>query len=286
MESIKKPLDCHIHPATREYVELSLAPFREALKSYFRLSLESLSVEEMVEDLEAQGVRGILLGWDAETKTGAEPLSNDWVSQVVQRFPKVFVAGFAGVDPHKRGAFEEMQRAIFELGLKGFKFHPSAQEFYPNDRAFYPLFAFCCEQKVPVLFHTGMTGLGAGMPGGGRIRHKYARPIPHLDDLAADFPELTIIAAHPSWPFQEEMLAVCLHKPNVFMDLSGWSPKYFPESLKREIAGRLNEKALFGSDYPFIRPKRWLKDFELLPLSEGQRENILFRNAERVLKIS
>src|SRR5262249_19337089 len=136
---------------------------------------------------------------------------------------------------------------------------------------------------IPALFHTGTNGLGAGMPGGGGIKLDYTRPI-YLDALAADVPSLTIIGAHPSWPWEQEMIAILQHKPNVYNDLSGWSPKCIPPSLLNEAAGRLNAKFLFGSDYPFVTPDRWLADFAKLDgWSNEARANVLYRNGQRVL---
>lgn len=281
----EKPLDIHLHPSTENYLNGCLRPFLEDLKAFFKLSLVPMTEEAMVEDIRKQNIQAVLLGWDCETATGCPPLSNQWIGEMVARYPETFVLGFGSVDPYKKDALDEMKRCFYDYGLKGFKFHPSAQKFFPNDKRFYHLFEFCQEKKLPVLIHTGMTGLGAGMSGGGGIKIKYTKPVPCIDDLAADFPELTIIAAHPSWPFQEEMIAIALHKANVYIDLSGWSPKYFPESLKREMKGRLNKKVLFGSDYPFLRPERWLKDFEKLEMEKEKRENVLFRNAWKILDL-
>jgi predicted TIM-barrel fold metal-dependent hydrolase len=136
---------------------------------------------------------------------------------------------------------------------------------------------------VPALFHTGTNGLGAGTPGGMGIKLDYTRPI-YLDSLAADFPGLTIIGAHPSWPWHEEMIAAMQHKTNIFNDLSGWSPKRIPETLLREAATRLQDRFLFGSDYPFITPQRWLKDFEPLTYFTPEvREKLMWRNAQKLL---
>ena len=154
-------------------------------------------------------------------------------------------------------------RELIERGVRGFKFHPNTQAFWPNDRAFYPLYEVIAEAGLIALFHTGTTGIGAGMPGGGGVRLKYSNPMA-VDDVAADFPELDIILAHPSFPWQDEALAIAIHKPNVYIDLSGWSPKYFPENLVRYTNTLLKHKMLFGSDYPLITPDRWLADFEKL----------------------
>ena len=139
---------------------------------------------------------------------------------------------------------------------------------------------------VPVLFHTGFAAAGPGYPGGAGFKLKYSAPIPRIDDIAADFPDLTIIMAHPSWPWIEEQIAVTLHKANVFLDLSGWSPRFIPESLVREADTRLRDKVLFGSDYPYLPPDRWLKEFESLPIRDEVRSKIVLANAKRVLKIA
>ena len=114
--------------------------------------------------------------------------------------------------------------------VRGLKLHPPLQQFFANDRAAYPLYEVFAEAKLPVLFHTGHSGIGTGQPGGGGIRLKYGHPMP-IDDVAVDFPDLPIVMAHPSFPWQDEAISICLHKPSVYIDLSGWSPKYFPPTL-------------------------------------------------------
>ncbi len=243
-----------------------------------------VDVQEVLELYRRNDVVAVPIGWDEETRTGRPPLDNDIVAKQVAENPEVFISGWACVDPWKgAAAVREAERAIKELGLLGLKFQQAAQAFFPNDRRFYPLWEKCVELKIPVLFHLGTTGYGANQPGGAGIRLKYTQPIPYLDDVAADFPELTIVGAHPAWPWQEEMLAIVLHKTNVHIDLSGWSPKYFPESLKRDVNGRLQDRVMFGSDHPFIPLERWLADFE----GEGYKpevvEKVLYKNAQRIL---
>ncbi len=180
----------------------------------------------------------------------------------------------------------EVERAVTELGLKGLKLHPIVQAFYLNDRRFYPLWETCSALKIPLLIHTGTTGVGAGVPGGNGLKLKYARPIPYIDDIAADFPDLTIIGAHPSWPWQEEMLALAVHKTNVYIDLSGWSPKYFSPSLIKYTNTLLQDRVLFGSDYPFLSPERWISDFEKVGFKPEIWDKILLENARRLLGLS
>jgi len=159
---------------------------------------------------------------------------------------------------------------------------PSVQAFEPNDRAVYPLYAELEALGVPALFHTGQTGIGSGLPGGRGIKLRYSRPM-LLDDVAADFPQLATIMAHPSVPWQDEAIAVAQHKANVYIDLSGWSPKYFPPQLVRAANTFLKTKVLFGSDYPLIRPERWISDFAALDIKDEVRPLIMKDNAAGLL---
>ena len=199
-------------------------------------------------------------------------------------FPDVLIP-FASIDPAngKMGA-KEARRLIKDYKVKGFKFHPSTQQFYPNDRKAYVLYEAIAEAGLPALFHTGQTGVGAGMRGGGGIRLKYSNPM-YVDDVAVDFPDMPIILAHPSFPWQEEALSVATHKPQVYIDLSGWSPKYFPPILVQYANSLLRHKVLFGSDYPALSPDRWLADFEKINIKPEVRPLILKENAIKLLKL-
>jgi predicted TIM-barrel fold metal-dependent hydrolase len=245
---------------------------------------DTRGVGEMADHYRQIDVLALPIAWDEETRSGRPRLDNDTLARIVKENSDVFISGWACIDPWKgQMAIKEAEHTIKDLGLLGLKFQQDAQAFYPNDRRFYPLWEKCVELKAPVMFHMGTTAYGVGQPGGAGIHLKYAQPIPYLDDVAADFPNLTIIGAHPAWPWQEEMLAIVLHKSNVFIDLSGWSPKYFPESLKREVNGRLQDRALFGSDHPFVPVDRWLSDFEKEVYKPEVVEKVLYKNAQRIL---
>jgi uncharacterized protein len=276
-----RAIDMHIHPFAPGSGGLS-----EAQRRYFRSTITHETAEEMAEYYEKLDIFGVLLTIDSRTISGSPPaVSNDYLSELVRLYPRQFIA-FGSVDPWTgKEALNEAERCVLELGLRGLKFHPSIQRFFPDDERFYPLWEKASELGVPVLFHSGMTGIGAGTPGGGGIKTKYCRPIPHIDDIAADFPDLTIIMAHPAFPWVEEQLAVLVHKPNVFMDLSGWSPKYFDPMIVQYANTRIPDKFLFGSDYAMISPERWLSDFEEAPFSAEVRPRILLENARRVLKL-
>ena len=224
----------------------------------------------------------VVFSVDAESQMGVPGVPNEEVAKAAADNPDVMIP-FASIDPAKgRAGVNQARRLVADFGMRGFKFHPSVQAFYPNDRAVYPLYAAIEEMGLPALFHTGQTGIGAGVPGGGGIRLKYSNPL-FLDDVAADFPGLTIILAHPSFPWQDEALAVATHKPLVHIDLSGWSPKYFPANLVQYANTLLQDKVLFGSDYPLLTPDRWLADFDALPIKPEVRPKILKENAARLL---
>ena len=252
------------------------------LEHHFRMEMRVRTVEEMAADFE--GLRGVLLAWDAETFSGRPAVTNDFVVSVCRRYPDRFIP-FGSVDPLKgEAAIAEARRAVRELSVKGFKFHPAAQGFRPSDPRHFPLFEEIAGLHVPCLFHAGTTGLGAGTPGGSGIALAPVQPI-QFDTLAAAFPTLVIVCAHPAWPWQSEMNAVAAHKANLYIDLSGWAPKYFPPELTRELGRGLQDKALFGTDYPFILPERWLREFETFDLPPDVKEKILWRNAERLLDL-
>jgi uncharacterized protein len=279
-----RAIDVHVHPSTEEGLA-AWGPLLEATETYFRTKIATRAVDEMADEFRRDDVLAVLLGWDAETATGVPPLTNDAVAACVERHPDAFL-GFAGVDPWKgKAAVAELRRAVTDLGLKGLKVHPSAQAFAPNDPRHYPLWEAAAELGVPVLFHTGTTGLGAGIPGGGGVKLGFSRPI-FLDDVAADFPELTIVGAHPSWPWQDEMLAVAQHKANLWIDLSGWSPRKWAPELTAAVLGPLQDRALFGTDYPFITFTKWLDAFRSHGPSPEVEEKVLRGNATRLLGIA
>jgi predicted TIM-barrel fold metal-dependent hydrolase len=216
-----------------------------------------------------------------ERLSGRPQLSNDEVADFAEAHPDIAIA-FASIDPHRGADGVREARRLVESGrAHGLKLHPPLQEFEPNDRLAYPLYEVFAAAKLPVLFHTGHSGIGTGMPGGGGIRLKYGHPMP-IDDVAVDFPEMPIILAHPSFPWQDEAISICLHKPTVYIDLSGWSPKYFSPTLVQYANTLLKHKVLFGSDYPLITPDRWLSDLEKTAIRDDVRPLILKENAVRL----
>ncbi len=278
-----KAIDVHCHLSTRPQYE-AWGEYLAAMERYYKFKPATRTEEEMAAELRRADVKACIIAWDAEAGTGHPRLSNDYVADLVRRFPDTFLGGWAMVDPWKgREALHEAERALTKLNLLGIKFQSTAQAFFPDDQRFYPLYELCQSLGKAVQFHTGTTGFGAGTPGGMGLKLKYCRPIPHLDDVAADFPRLTIIACHPSWPWQDETIAVVLHKANVHMEMSGWSPKYFTEPLKREIRGRLQDRVMFGSDYPVLGYERLFRDWESEGYPAEVLEKVYLKNAQRIL---
>jgi uncharacterized protein len=253
----------------------------DAAARYFGGAPEQPTAQEVADYYRERRMAAIVFIVDDEAGMGRRRLGNDEVLAAAEANPDVLIP-FGSIDPHKGKLGVREARELIDRGVRGFKFHPNIQAFSPDDRAFYPLYETIAEAGLIALFHSGTTGIGAGMPGGGGVKLKYSNPM-LVDDVAADLPELDIILAHPSFPWQEEALAVATHKPNVYIDLSGWSPKYFPEILVQYINTRLKDKMLFGSDYPLITPDRWLADFEKLPIRDEVRPLVLKENAARLL---
>jgi predicted TIM-barrel fold metal-dependent hydrolase len=228
------------------------------------------------------GMAAVVFTVDAGTATGHPALSSERIAEEAADHADVLLP-FGSVDPLRgEAAVEQAQRLVTEHGVRGFKFHPSLQGFSPDDPAYRPLWAAIEQLGVPALFHTGQNGIGAGLPGGRGIKLRYSNPI-LLDDVAADFPALQVILAHPSVPWQAEAISMATHKANVHIDLSGWRPKYFPPELVRAAGGMLRHKVLFGSDYPLITPERWREDVATLGLPDEVLPGILKGNAARLL---
>jgi uncharacterized protein len=276
-------IDVHTHAwKSALAVEEKPTESQEAMGRYFRYQPQHATVPEMAAYYRKLKMAFVVFTVDSPKEP--RKISNEEVAELANQNADVAIP-FASVNPH-RGAegVELAKRLIREHRVKGFKFHPTVQEFFPNDRLAYPLYEAIAEAKLPALFHTGQTGVGAGTPGGGGLRLKYSNPM-LLDDVAADFPDMPIVLAHPSFPWQEEALSVATHKPQVYIDLSGWSPKYFPPILVQYANTLLKDKILFGSDYPVITPERWMEEFEKLPIKPEVKPLILKANAARLLRL-
>ena len=267
--------DVHVHlEHTGEATEVD-----KKAASYFKGAADR-DPQTMAEYYRSRHMAFIVFTVD-ETLSGVPRRSNDEVVEFAAKNADVAIP-FASINPNRGAEGVREARRLVDGGLvKGLKLHPPIMEFWPNDRLAYPLYEVFAAAKLPVVFHTGHSGIGTGMRGGGGIRLKYGDPMP-IDDVAVDFPDLPIVMAHPSFPWQDEAISICLHKPQVYIDLSGWSPKYFSPTLIQYANTLLKEKVMFGSDYPMLTPDRWMADFEKAPFRDDVRPLILKENALRI----
>ncbi len=269
-------IDTHVHLEPQDDSRAA----DQAAKKYFGDSGAARDWNSLAEYYRSHKI-GCVVFPVQEKLTGKEQIPNERVAEFAAKHSDIMIA-FASIDPTRGAeAVAEAKRLVAAGGIRGLKLHPPLQQFFPNDRIAYPLYEVFAEAKLPVLFHTGHSGIGTGMPGGGGVRQKYGNPI-HIDDVAVDFPDMPIIMAHPSFPWQDEALSVCLHKPTVYIDLSGWSPKYFPPNLIQYANTLLKHKMLFGSDYPLITPERWMADFAKIDIRPEVRPLILKENAAKL----
>ena len=243
------------------------------------------TIDETAAHYREKNIAAVIFPVDAERETGYRRYNNYEVADACAKNDDILIP-FASIDPAKgKLGAHEARDLVKNHGVQGFKFHPTMQGFYPNDRSAYVLYEAIAETGKPALFHTGQTGVGSGMRGGNGMRLKYSNPM-YMDDLAVDFPDMPIILAHPSFPWQEEALSVAQHKPNVYIDLSGWSPKYFPKILVQYANRMLKKKMLFGSDWPMIAPEKWLDAFDQADFRDDVRPLILKENAMRLLGVT
>lgn len=279
-------IDVHVHIEVDAQGRRSLPDaYLDAAARYFGAHPEAPTIDEIADDYRERNMAAVVFTVDAERFLRHPPLVAEEVAAGASRHPDVLIP-FASVDPHKGEAGAEyFERLVTEHGVRGLKLHPSLQDFAPNDRSAYPLLEVAQTHRVPVVIHTGQTGIGSGMPGGGGIRLRLSDPM-LIDDVAVDFPDLDIVMAHPSVPWQDAAIAVAQHKPRVWIDLSGWSPKYFPPQLVRAANSFLQDKVLFGSDHPLLSPDRWMKAFDQLDIKPEVRPKLLRDNAIRLLQLT
>ena len=255
--------------------------YDRAADKYFR-SNRRPTIDESVAYYRERKVGLVMFTVDAEAKMGRRRIPNEEIAEAASKNSDMMIA-FASIDPHKgKMGAREARRLVEEHGARGFKFHPTVQDFMPNDKMAWPIYEVINEYKLPAIFHSGHSGIGSGMRCGGGLRLQNSNPM-LLEDVAMAFPDMQIVIAHPSWPWQDEALSLALHKPNIWIDLSGWSPKYFPPQLVQYANTLLADRMLFGSDFPLITPDRWMADFEEAGFKDRVKPGILKGNAMRLL---
>jgi predicted TIM-barrel fold metal-dependent hydrolase len=284
-----KAIDVHVHAGVSGKVPReSSGPTRDDTLARMtqRSGVGGQTPDETAEFYRQRNVACVMWGVDTGGTRASRPgsVGNDEMLEAAARHPDVFIP-FAWIDVRRDHAGADEAKRLIDAGARGFKFHPPTGGYYANEQRLYELYEVIAAAKLPALFHTGQTAVGQGSGAGGGVRLKYGNPI-YLDDVAVDFPDMPIIMAHPSFPWQEEALAIALHKANVYIDLSGWSPRYFPPLLVQYANTLLKNKVLFGSDHPMITVDRWMADFEAANFRDEVRPLILKDNAARLLGLS
>jgi predicted TIM-barrel fold metal-dependent hydrolase len=256
-----------------------------AMAAYFKTAAASFTVDDLADYYRERKMAAVTFTIDQ--KDAPEDPARVAPMEIIERARAHtdILIPFGSVDPARGAEAVRMAKRQIEAGAKGFKFHPSSQAFTPSDPAVYPVYEVIQEAGLPALFHSGQTGAGAGMRGGGGIRLKYSNPM-YLDDVAVDFPDMPIIIAHPSFPWQEEALSVATHKPQVYIDLSGWSPKYFAQILIQYANTLLKNKMLFGTDFPVLTPERWMADLEKTGIRDEVKPGIFKDNAAKLFGLT
>ncbi len=282
-------LDVHSHMSTKEGYLVQEPEKVKALEAYYKAEMPYKTEDEMYQDFKKANVKAIISPAVILTGISLEWLKelHDYTNKLVKAHPDVYHGAWILCDPRLgRAGVEEMERSLKEGMMVGPYFIPSIYRIPPNDKTYYPYYEVASSAGIPVLLPVGLTGLGAGQPGGWGTALNYFHPIPYIDDVAADFPNLKIIASHPAWPWDREMTAVLLHKSNVVQDLHGWGPKYIDPEVIKELNGRLQDRFVTGCDYPTFTHDRIIKDWENLNLKTAVFEKLMYKNLERVLGIS
>lgn len=279
-----RAIDMHSHYSTKKGYCVKTPEDLAGVKKVFKCEINYRSEQEMAEDLRKADVKAIL---DFGRFLNDLPIDeirgyNDYAKQMIQDFPDVII-GFwaAGAPSYGRKGLRELERCLRDLGAVGMQLSGMTRHLPASDKEWWPFYELCMEAKAPVLIMQGWGAGGAGQPGGKGFRIFDAHPM-HTDEVAARFPELTIIAARPAWPWQNEMIAVVLHKLNVWYELHGWLPKHYPPELKWDIARRLQDKIMWGADYPLIPYERHFKSWEEEGYNKEILDKVLFMNSQRL----
>jgi len=295
----KPPIDTHFHPFTKTQWKCMRA-LRIPLDKYLyhkefteeEITAKSPTEEEMAQTYRRLGCVGMPTAWDNETRYGDPPTTNEYIRSLCDKFPDVFITGWACVDPWRgEEALQAIEKAIRQYKLIGVKFHQAAQGFCVTDKRLESMWELIQDLEVPIQLHGGYTGLGTDMPGGQGVQIKYTMPYPHIEDLATRYPRIKIFILHVGDPWVEEFNALARHHGNVYRECSGMWPRYLPEEMIYEMNRRLQDKYVWGTDYPLFPLDELLKEHNMLRDEKGIKgyrpgilEKIMYKNAIRILK--
>jgi uncharacterized protein len=253
----------------------SSQPWLETLWRWTGQEPTTPSLETMLRAMDAGGVQKALLS--AWSSPSGMLISNDEVAAVVNEHPHRF-AGVAAADLRDPvGAVRELRRAVVELGFVALRIVPWLWKLPPNDRRYYPLLTACVELGVPFCTQIGHTGpLFPSEPG---------RPIPYLDELLLDFPDLVVVGGHVGYPWIDEVLSLAAKYPNFYIDTSAYAVHRLPAALVEFMSGRGRDRVLFGTNWPMLDATRALEHLDDLDLDQESKALFLGGNAERVFQL-
>ena len=279
-----RAIDMHSHYSTKKGYCVKTAEELEKIEKVFKCKTNYRTEEGMAGDLRKADVKAILDFGPFLHNLPMEAIReyNDYACQMARDFSDVIIGFWASAEPHYGlKGLRELERCLRDLGAVGMQLSGMTRRLPVSEKEWWPFYELCIEAKAPVLIMQGWGAAGAGHPGGKGYRIFDEHPM-HTDEVAARFPDLTIIAARPAWPWQNELNAVLLHKANVWYELHGWLPKYYPTELKWEIVHRLQDKVMWGADYPLLSYERHFADWEKEGYDKKILEKILYKNAQRL----
>lgn len=236
---------------------------------------QALSPSETVAHMDEAGVDKLML--TAWCRPEGWVISNDQIAEYTRAYPDRFV-GVAAVDLSKPvAAVRELEQAVLELGCKALRIVPWLWKLAPNHRLYYPLYVKCIELDIPFCTQVGHTG--PLMPS------ETGRPVPYLDEVALDFPDLRIVAGHIGHPWTDEMIGLAWKHDNVFIDTSAYLPRYYPVQLLQFLQSHGRQKVLFGTNFPQLSLSRCMKQVQELGLNPEAEAQFLYKNALRIFKL-
>lgn len=283
MSKIARIFDCHSHWGTKRGYIFRTERELARQSAIWKTDVKYLSEDEMAGYFRANNVRSILdLSFTKSLPIGEMREHHDYALDVQRKHPDVIFGHWLQFQPYRAlESIREFDRMLAaNVGFIGLCVNGQVTGVPASDRMWDPFYHLSIEASRPIMILTGLTGIGQGLPGGQGIRLEDGHPR-HIDDVASRFPDLRILAARPAMPWQDEMIAVLIHKPNVTYELHGWGPRRFDSVLKKNIAGRFQDRILFGCDFPVLRYERLIEDWMAEGYSAEVLEKVFYRNAEK-----
>ena len=279
-----KIFDVHSHWGTERGFPLRTEEARALQKKKWNSTTHYHTEEEMAAYLRKNEARAILdFGFTKNMPVGEAAEYHDYAIETQAQYPDCIYGFWVQLNPStgEAGARELKRCMEASRGFVSYCVSAPGMGYPASDPIYAPFYEVALEADLPVLVMVGYTGAGGGHRGGDGVELDLAHPR-YIDKLAIQYPDLKIVSARPAWPWQDEMIAVMLHKPNVWAELHGWSPKYFTDALKKEIRTRFKDRVMFGADYPLLQYERLVKDWQSLGYDDAILENVFYRNAEQV----